>query len=164
MFFSFLFRVSFKLTNPITPAIKEESRMTNFALLIIVTSSKANKVTKIDIVKPIPPKNPTAKTDFQFKSRGSLQIPNFTAKKLSAKIPRGFPTISPNAIPVLYCVVKIAPMSELNMIAVLASANIGRMTKATGLCKKCCKTMEVDFLLPLPKGMAKANKTPVIVA
>lgn len=99
MFYRFLFSVYFKLTNPIIPAIKEESRITNFALLIIVTSSKASKVTKIDIVKPIPPKNPTANMDCQFKSRGSLQIPNFTANKLKAKIPTGFPTISPNAIP-----------------------------------------------------------------
>jgi hypothetical protein len=35
------------------PAIKEESRMINFALLIIVLSSNASKVMKIDIVKPI---------------------------------------------------------------------------------------------------------------
>ena len=75
--------------------------MMNFALLIIAASSKANKVTKIDIVKPIPPKKPTPNKDFQFKSLGSLQIPDFIAKKLSVNIPRGFPTISPNAIPML---------------------------------------------------------------
>ena len=101
MFYRFLFSVSFKLTNPIIPAIKEESRMMNFALFIIVTSSKANKVTNMDIVKPIPPKNPTPNMDCQFKSRGSLQIPNFTANKLSRKIPTGFPTMSPKAIPML---------------------------------------------------------------
>ena len=67
----------------------------------MVESSKANKVTKIDIVKPIPPKNPTPIIDFQFKSLGSSQIPDFTAKKLRVKIPRGFPTMSPNAIPML---------------------------------------------------------------
>ena len=67
----------------------------------MVESSKANKVTKIDIVKPIPPKNPTPIIDFQFKSLGSWQIPDFTAKKLNAKIPRGFPMMSPNAIPIL---------------------------------------------------------------
>lgn len=99
MFYLFLFSVSFKLINPIIPAIKEESRMMNLALLIIVASSKANKVTKIDIVKPIPPKNPTPIMDFQFKSLGSSHIPSFTAKKLRAKMPRGFPTMSPNAIP-----------------------------------------------------------------
>ena len=100
-FYRFLFSVSFKLINPIVPAIKEESRMMNFALLITVTSSKAKRVTKMDIVKPIPPKNPTPNMDFQCKSRGSLQIPNFTANKLSVKIPIGLPTMSPNAIPML---------------------------------------------------------------
>ena len=99
MFYRFLFSAYFKLTNPIIPAIKEESRMMNFALLITVTSSKAKRVTKIDIVKPIPPKKPTANMDFHCKSRGSLQIPNFTANKLSVKIPIGFPTIRPTAIP-----------------------------------------------------------------
>lgn len=99
--YRFLFKVNFKLKKPIIPAVNEESRMMNFALLIIVASSKANKVTKIDIVKPIPPKKPTPIIDFQFKSPGSWQIPNFTAKKLRAKIPRGFPTMSPKAIPML---------------------------------------------------------------
>ena len=99
MFYRFLFSVYFKLTNPIIPAIKEESRMMNFALLITVTSSKAKRVTKMDIVKPIPPKNPTPNMDFQCKSLGSLQIPNFTTNKLNAKIPIGFPTIRPTTIP-----------------------------------------------------------------
>ena len=99
--YPFVFSINFKLKNPIIPAVKEESRMMNFALLIIIASSKASKVTKIDIVNPIPPKNPTANIDFQFKSLGSLQMPILTAKKLSAKIPRGFPTISPKAIPML---------------------------------------------------------------
>ena len=50
------------------------------------------------------------------------------------------------------------------MIAVLANAKIGMMINATGLCKKCCKIQDGDFSSPSPKGIAKANKTPVIVA
>ena len=79
----------------------EEIKIMNFALLIIVASSNANKVTKIDMVKPIPPKNPMPRIDFQFKFVGSLQNPIFTANKLRVNIPMGFPTISPKAIPKL---------------------------------------------------------------
>ena len=55
-------------------------------------------------------------------------------------------------------------MSPLNTIAVFVKAKIGKMINATGLCKKCCKIYEVDFLSPLPNGIANANNTPVIVA
>ena len=84
LFFSFVtsFKVFFKKRKPTKPAIKEESKIMNFALLIIVLSSKASKVMKIDIVNPIPPRNPTPITVFQVKSAGSLQNPAETAKKL----------------------------------------------------------------------------------
>jgi hypothetical protein len=68
---------------------------------MIVSLSNASKVTKIDIVNPIPPNSPTPKMDFQFKSVGSLQKPKATAKNVKRKIPIGFPTISPSAIPKL---------------------------------------------------------------
>lgn len=64
-------------------------------------SSKANNVIKIDMVKPMPPKNPTPIIDFQFKSSGSLQIPKLTAKKLIRTIPIGFPITNPKEIPKL---------------------------------------------------------------
>ena len=81
------FNVSFKLTNPITPATNDEIKITNFALLIIVSLSKARSVIKIDIVNPMPPKKPTPKIDFQFMSSGSLQSPNVTAKNVNRKMP-----------------------------------------------------------------------------
>ena len=84
-----------------SPAINDEIKITNFALLIMVSLSKARSVIKIDIVNPMPPKNPTPTIDFQFKSSGSLQSPNETAKNVNRKIPNGFPTISPAAIPKL---------------------------------------------------------------
>ena len=56
---------------------------------------------KIDIVNPIPPKNPTPMIVLQFKSEGSLQIPKETAASEKTKIPNGFPTINPKAIPIL---------------------------------------------------------------
>ena len=96
-----LFKENLKLINPISPAVNDESKIINFALLIIVSLSKASKVIKIDIVKPIPAKKPTPKIVFHDKSCGSLQNPNFTATKDKRKIPRGFPAIRPSAIPKL---------------------------------------------------------------
>ena len=55
----------------------------------------------MDMVKPIPPNSPTPKIDFQPKSDGSWVIPNVTAKKDIRKMPNGFPTMSPSAIPIL---------------------------------------------------------------
>ena len=49
-------------------------------------------------------------------------------------------------------------------MAVFAKAKIGKIKKATGMCKKCCKIIDGDFFLPVPNGMANANKMPVIVA
>ncbi len=74
----------FKKRKPIKPAINEESKIMNFALLIKVLSSKASKVMKIDMVNPIPPRNPTPMTVFQVKSFGSLHMPAETAKKLNS--------------------------------------------------------------------------------
>ena len=43
-------------------------------------------------------------------------------------------------------------------MAVFANAKIGSIIKATGLCKKCCKIVDVAFFPPPPNGMAKAKK------
>ena len=94
-------RLNFRLKNPMIPATKEESRITNLALLMILWLSKAKRVMKIDMVKPMPPKKPTAINDFQLILEGSLQMPNVTAKKVNKKMPNGLPTISPSAMPIL---------------------------------------------------------------
>ena len=96
-----MFKIPFKTKKPKSPAINEEIKIINFELFIIVSLSKASKVIKIDIVNPIPPKSPTPKIAFQFKSFGSLQNPNFTAKNEKTKIPIGLPTMSPRAMPKL---------------------------------------------------------------
>ena len=72
--------MNFNIVNPNIPATKDESNIMNFALLMMVWSSKASKVMKIDIVNPMPPKNPTPTTDFQVRSSGSLQIPTAAAR------------------------------------------------------------------------------------
>ena len=64
------FNVILNVRKPKIPAVNEEIKITNFELLIIISLSNASKVTKIDIVNPIPAKRPTPKMDFQFlKSR-----------------------------------------------------------------------------------------------
>lgn len=83
-----MFKIPFKTKKPKSPAINEEIKIINFELFIIVSLSKASKVTKIDIVKPIPAKSPTPKIDFQFKSDGSLQSPKVTAKSAKEKYPK----------------------------------------------------------------------------
>ena len=159
-----VFNVSRKVRKPKSPAVNEEIKITNFELLIIGSFSNASKDTKIDIVNPIPAKSPTPNIDFHFKSVGSLQNPNVTAKNVKIKMPKGLPTISPSAIPKLLFSIRVCAMSPLKTMAVFANAKIGKMINATGLCKKCCKINEVDFSSPLPNGMTNANNTPVIVA
>jgi hypothetical protein len=52
-------------------------------------------------------------------------------------------------------------MFELTTIAVFSAQK--RNKKPTGLCRKCCKTDEVESL-SFPNGITKANNTPVTVA
>ena len=69
------------------PAIKEEIKITNFALLMISSLSNARSAINIDMVKPIPPKKLTPIMAFQFNSSGSLQIPHFTAINVEPNMP-----------------------------------------------------------------------------
>lgn len=95
------FKYNFNNKKPKTPAVKEAIKITNFELLMIVWSSKARSVIKIDIVNPIPPKSPTPKMDFQLSLFGSLQSPIDTAINVKRKMPNGLPTMRPSAIPKL---------------------------------------------------------------
>lgn len=82
-------------------ATEELSNMTSLVWLMMVWFSKAKSAMKIDIVKPIPANIPTARMSFHAKSDGSLQIPDWVAKKVKANIPKGLPTNSPKATPKL---------------------------------------------------------------
>ena len=134
------------------------------AVEIILASAKARRVMKIDIVNPMPPNKPAPKIVFHFKSAGRVQIPALTPRTEKRTIPRGLPTTKPKKIPRLIGWNKLAPMVVENERQVFAKAKRGRMKKATGACKESCKIYEGDFLPPLPKGIAKAKSTPVIVA
>ena len=124
---------------PIVPAINDAIRIAIFELFMISILSKASRVIKIDIVKPIPPKKPAPIILFHFKSVGNAQSPKPTPINEKSQIPKGFPITSPTIIPKLLVCTK--PLCQLSPIAiqVLAIANNGRIKKATGLCKKCCR-------------------------
>ena len=79
-------------------------------------------------------------------------------------MPKGFPITSPAIIPKLFVCPKLLCQLSPTEMQVLATANNGRIKKATGLCKKYWRIYEGDFSPPLPNGIANANKTPVIVA
>jgi hypothetical protein len=72
-----------------------------FALMIFSGSWKAKSEIKIDIVKPMPPKNPIPNICFQETSTGNLENLVLTANQIKRQIPIGFPTINPARIPVL---------------------------------------------------------------
>ena len=71
----------------------------SFELSIVLESLKANKVTKIDMVNPIPPRNETEISCFQFEPLGSLQMPVLTKMNVKSVIPIGFPKTSPRKMP-----------------------------------------------------------------
>ena len=124
--------------NPIAPATVEAIKIAIFDWVISSGLSNASRAMKIDIVKPMPPRNPTPIICFQFKSSGNLQSPNETDMILKRKIPRGLPTISPTKIPMLFDCVKLDIQSLSMLMQVFAKANNGSIKNATGLWSQCC--------------------------
>ena len=84
------------------PAIKEDIRIVIFVPVMISLSLKAKSAIKIDIVNPMPPKNPAPKICFHFKSDGNVQKPMDTAKNENKQIPNGLPITKPINIPMLF--------------------------------------------------------------
>ena len=122
------------------PAVNEANRT---AILDAVMASplptNARLVINIDIVKPMPPNKPAPKICFQFNPAGNLQIPIVTAIKHSNIIPSGLPNNNPPIMPRLFLLVNSCAQFSPMTTPVFASAKMGKITKATGLCKKCCK-------------------------
>ena len=83
--------VSLRKINPIVPAINEANRIAIFELVTMSSFSNARSVTKIDIVKPMPPKKPAPTIFFHFKSDGITQSPKPVPINEKRKIPKGFP-------------------------------------------------------------------------
>ena len=71
--------VAYESTLPIK-AIVEAIKIAIFELIMSSLLSKANRLIKIDIVNPIPPKIATPNIEFQFKLLGSTPIPSSTPK------------------------------------------------------------------------------------
>ncbi len=158
---------SFSHRKPIVPAVNEASKIAIFeAFIVSKFPTKAKFVIKIDIVKPMPPKSPAPKTCHQFKSSGNLQMPIATATKLSSVMPKGLPKTKPPMMPKLFALVEFCAQSGPMMMPVFARAKIGKITKATGLCKKCSSWCEGDSSSSslAENGIANASKTPAIVA
>ena len=84
---------------PSIPAVSDEIKIISLELPIVLVSLKANKVTKIDMVNPIPPRNETDIRFFQFDPLGSLQIFVLTKMNVNSTIPIGFPKTSPKKMP-----------------------------------------------------------------
>lgn len=70
-------------------------------LIITDVLVKANRVIKIDMVKPILPKNPAPVIWPQFKLRGNAHRPDLTPAKEKSQMPRGLPIKKPAMIPIV---------------------------------------------------------------
>ena len=131
---------------------------------MISGSSKASNVMKMDMVKPMPPKNPAPTICLQEISLDNWDRRVFTAKKPARKMPNGLPKNKPAKTPKLLGAARPSNHLPLNDIPVFASAKTGMIMKATGLCRKCCSLYDGDFSLPSPNGRANASRTPANVA
>ena len=79
-------------------------------------------------------------------------------------MPTGLPTTSPTIIPKLFTETSVWVNPASKRIPVFAKANKGTMIYPTNGCKKRCSLAEADSSPPFPNGIAKANKTPLMVA
>jgi len=91
--------VSFNRIKPMVPATNELIKTAIFEVLITEGISNARIPINIDIVNPIPPRNPTPVILFQLRSEGNVQSPMLVPIIEKSRIPRGFPITSPAMIP-----------------------------------------------------------------
>ena len=115
-----------------SPAVREDIRMANLEWSITSGSLKASMVTKMDMVKPIPPKIPTPNNWLQVVPFGFSASFKRIDNQLKKKSPSGFPKTSPRMIPRLAGSSKAAVQSAPIGIAVFTKANKGRMINGTG--------------------------------
>ena len=91
----------FNQKNPNNPANNEAHNIPTFAWKISSGEEiKAKSATKIDIVKPIPPKNDTPNIWLIVLPLGSSAIFNLIASQEIPNIPITFPSTSPAIIPI----------------------------------------------------------------
>lgn len=96
---------------------------------------KESSAMKIDIVKPIPAKNPVPIICPQLLLNGKLLSPLLMAIRENKLIPNTFPNANPPMIPKPKLLNNPSTIPALNKILVLANAKMGIMMKLTGVCK-----------------------------
>jgi hypothetical protein len=84
---------------PKRPDIREANKIENFEILINSSFRKANSDIKIDIVNPIPAKNPAPIMCCIHIVSGSFIIFNFRKMYTKKNIPKTFPKTNPVKIP-----------------------------------------------------------------
>ncbi len=153
-----------KTIYPKIAEIVEARSIANFDWLTRWTSSNAKNETKIDIVNPMPPRQPAPRICFQQTEDDNLDQPKETTKNENNIIPRGLPSTKPRIIPRSKELEIVAKENFSITKAVLAKAKMGMINKATGKCKNFSNLLEMLFSSPLPKGITKASRTPLIDA
>jgi hypothetical protein len=155
---------SLRITRPITAEIIGAMIIPNLEAVTISEDSKARFVMKIDIVKPIPARQPAPVIHFQLRLSGSIPIPDLTAKYENRQIPAGLPKTRPVIIPKELEEVIFEIISEGIIIAVFARANRGSIKNAAGLSRNFSVKFEMFLSSSFLKGIANARSTPDIVA
>ena len=118
----------FNRKKPSSAQVVEAMRILTFPKSMSVGSVKAKLSTKIAIVKPIPPKIPAPNSFLKLIFDYKLAMPNLTANKLAKTIPSGLPTTRPKKMPKLAGFEMSVEVSSGISMAVLASANKGKIT------------------------------------
>ena len=122
----------FKIASPTIAAMNEEIRILILEDTMVSGSVKARLHIKMLIVNPIPPRNAMPKICLHRKSEDSLASFILTARNDRPKIPINFPITRPRIIPQELSVVNPERILSGKIMAVLARANMGRITNATG--------------------------------
>jgi hypothetical protein len=122
---------------PSTDANKEAKRIVNFAWLWAMDSVNARLVMKIDMVNPIPPRQPTpSNCNFETPS-GIRVIPNALASRTDKNIPKGLPITRPARIPnEIGCRRERLSPPPINWTPAFAKAKIGRIIKLETSCSE----------------------------
>ncbi len=132
-----LFFIVIKTDKPIIAANADAIKILNLELFTSEELVKARLLIKMDIVNPMPPRQPIPAIFLQVKPSCKLAKPAFTKIKGIENIPISFPATRPNIMPAELEFDKLPIISVGIIIAVLTKAKMGRIINATGLCKKC---------------------------
>lgn len=165
-FIAFFLALLFSIINPTIPESPDAIKIANLASFCMsIWFLKDNKAMKIDIVKPIPAKNPVPIICIQLLPTGNELSFNWIATHEKSPMPNALPTKSPPKIPNPKLDAKPSTIPSTKVILVLAKAKIGMMRKLTGLWSPCSNFSNGEIsVLETLVGMVNANSTPAMVA